>query len=379
MSDALTNGYFAGFEPDPWNDLAKPVGQNIVDFWAAQYKTFYEFYFGKNDLDPSSDTPVSVDGLQFQGYVFLEIPNSNYYYGGDGSGSGLLATWINLIEPYQNPILHQEIIAYTNTSYNYGDMAEWAANKPLSIDMNPEWLYQWSPAYGDVVYSPNANNLWESLGLDWVRYPDTFHGGSFYIDKAPRAITLHDDGTYTSTLQLPRISPRGGYPYSVPVGNFDADLSNAYCNTIIVDPSTTDMRTFTYITNEGDTITTYYNDHTVINDTRGKDMSFDELTDYFNMLLVDIKQNFSDVDSNVVFPSWDDLNYIDQGNFYIEPLHQYDQIPVAPTFNGTIDLADYPTVLAEGANIFLDFMPATLSALFTAAFVACVVIRKLGR
>lgn len=110
-------------------------------------------------------------------------------------------------------------------------------------------------------------------------------------------------------------------------------------------------------------------------------LSYSDIENAFDILLTNMNNNLTDGNKYPVidFPSYDEIKYADMGDFYIEPLHQYDLVPAAPTFDGTIDLGDYPKVLSEGANTFLNFMPATLSALFTAAFVACVVIKKLGR
>ena len=35
MADILTDGYLPDLEQDPWNDLYKPISQNIID------NTFY--------------------------------------------------------------------------------------------------------------------------------------------------------------------------------------------------------------------------------------------------------------------------------------------------------------------------------------------------
>lgn len=107
-------------------------------------------------------------------------------------------------------------------------------------------------------------------------------------------------------------------------------------------------------------------------------INFDDLLDILTPIVDDLNDN-AGYNTEIVIHDYEYYLYKDMGDFFITPLHQYDKIPVAPSFDGTIDLADYPTVLAEGANTFLNFMPATLSALFTAAFVACVIIKKLGR
>ena len=121
------------------------------------------------------------------------------------------------------------------------------------------------------------------------------------------------------------------------------------------------MNYYQYQTQNGDTITTYYTDNTIINDSANIPLSFNDYRDYMNDMILKIGDTYPDFDTSISVPSWADLEYIDVGDFYIEPLHQYDKIPVSPSFDSTIDFADYPTVIAEAANTFLDFMPATFS------------------
>lgn len=380
MSDTLTDGYLQDHEQDPWNDLYKPISQNIIDFWAKQYKTYYQYYFGENELVESPDTPVTVDNFIMSGCAFLSIPNNNTYYGGDNGGYGLLSTYFSFYPPYDNnPVLRQEIISYTDNSINYGSMSDWALARPLSVDM-PYTQYTKNPSYPSVIYSPQASAIWTSVTSQWARYPQTYDSGSFNFFSSPVRVTFDSNNQYSVDNQnAPVLAPRGGAPYSVCWGFIDMDKSSLYSNMPVVNFSPSYMNYYQYQTANGDTITTYYTDNTIINDTANIPLSFNDFRDYMDDMILKIGDSYPDFDTDIHVPTWDELEYIDVGEFYIEPLHQYDKIPAAPTFDGTIDFADYPTVLAEGANTFLDFMPASLSALFAAAFVACVVIKKLGR
>lgn len=84
-----------------------------------------------------------------------------------------------------------------------------------------------------------------------------------------------------------------------------------------------------------------------------------------------------DGDDAIQVPTYDELKYMDYSDFYIEPLHQYDTLPVAPSFDGSIELGDYPMVIGESANTFLSFLPASLSALFCAVFIISIILDNL--
>lgn len=148
---------------------------------------------------------------------------------------------------------------------------------------------------------------------------------------------------------------------------------------------------FTYTTNEGDTIYVYYGDNYIdlgigaggggIGAGGIVGFNYNDLKLIMDDIIDDLKINSPalDIPDGYQFPTFEEIKYEDMGDFYITPLHQYDKLPVAPTFDGTVDLGDYPKYIGSAAQTFLNFMPAGISALLAACFIGCVIIRNLKR
>lgn len=108
------------------------------------------------------------------------------------------------------------------------------------------------------------------------------------------------------------------------------------------------------------------------------EIDFDDLIDILTPVVDDLNDNN---DYNIQLHDFEYYvsRYKDYGDFYITPLHQYDKLPAAPAFDGSVDLGDYPKYIGSAAQTFLNFMPAGLSALLAACFIGCVIIRNLKR
>lgn len=109
-------------------------------------------------------------------------------------------------------------------------------------------------------------------------------------------------------------------------------------------------------------------------------IDFDDLIDILAPMVDDLNDNANyDIDLQLHDFDYYVSRYKDYGDFYITPLHQYDKLPAAPSFDGSIDLGDYPKYIGSSAQTFLNFMPAGISALLAACFIGCVIIRNLKR
>lgn len=108
---------------------------------------------------------------------------------------------------------------------------------------------------------------------------------------------------------------------------------------------------------------------------------FNDIEFAINSLIDDLNLNFQNSDNDIPFqfPSYADLNYIDYGDFYIEPLHQYDNLPAVPTFDGSVDFGDIPKVIGESANAYLDLLGAGVSTILCGCFITALIVRKMGR
>lgn len=83
-------------------------------------------------------------------------------------------------------------------------------------------------------------------------------------------------------------------------------------------------------------------------------------------------------DDALYIPTYQDYKYSDYSDFYIEPLHQYDDLPDAPSFIGELQLEDYPKFIGSAAQSLLDLLPGIgLSALCCMCFIIGLITSKI--
>lgn len=107
-------------------------------------------------------------------------------------------------------------------------------------------------------------------------------------------------------------------------------------------------------------------------------INFDDLVDILTPVINDLNDN-SGYTNEIVIHDYEYYLYSDAGDFFIQPLHQYDKLPTAPQINQTIDFSEYPAILAQTSTAFFNMLPVTLSALLAATLVIAVLIRNIGR
>lgn len=109
--------------------------------------------------------------------------------------------------------------------------------------------------------------------------------------------------------------------------------------------------------------------------------NFGDLELAINTTIDDINLNLNNSDNAIpaVFPSYDDLKYVDMGSFYITPVKQLDTLPIAPDVADTvINVSEPLSILSDGFGALLssfDSLGVTLTLTFT--FLSCLVINKL--
>lgn len=109
-------------------------------------------------------------------------------------------------------------------------------------------------------------------------------------------------------------------------------------------------------------------------------IDFDDLIDLLTPMVDDLNNNANyDIDLQLHDFDYYVSRYKDYGEFYIQPLHQYDKISAAPAFDGSIDFGDIPKVVGESANAYLGLLGGTLSALLCGCFITALIVRKMGR
>lgn len=170
--------------------------------------------------------------------------------------------------------------------------------------------------------------------------------------------------------------------------NLFAIADNNTASVINNNQNTTYHNTFNYTTNNGDTITVYYGDNYIdlgigpsgaLGAGALVGFNYNDFKLIMDDLIDDLKINSPglEIPQDYQFPSYDDIKYEDMGDFYIEPLHQYDKLPTAPTYDGTLDLQDFPRAVGLFAGAYLDLIPAGLGALMTGIFILCIILNNL--
>lgn len=175
------------------------------------------------------------------------------------------------------------------------------------------------------------------------------------------------------------------------------DVNNIF-NTYNIDSH--DWTQITYNTQNGDTVYNYYNSNTgdiIINAGDfnvtgngvvgvggvGVALAYVDLEGIFDDIIGELNLSLgfdgSDGYEPLDFPSYEQIKYEDYSNFYIEPLHQYDNLPAPPSFDGTIDFGDIPKVVGHSATSYLDLLGTGLSALLCGCFITALIVRKMGR
>lgn len=106
------------------------------------------------------------------------------------------------------------------------------------------------------------------------------------------------------------------------------------------------------------------------------ELDFDDLIDLLTPIVDDLNNN-TDYDIQLHDFDYYLSRYKDYGDFYIRPLHQYDKLPHAQTFDGTVDLGDYPRVIGASVSTYMGLLPAGISVLLSAVFIIAIILDNL--
>lgn len=108
-------------------------------------------------------------------------------------------------------------------------------------------------------------------------------------------------------------------------------------------------------------------------------VDFDDLINILQPIADDLNNHLDGGDNIVIHELNWYLGYEDVGDFYIEPLHQYDTLSPAPSFDGSIDFGDIPHFIGESANSYLSLLGTGMSGLLCGCFITALIVRKMGR
>lgn len=355
--------------------LPQKLGQNYVDYIMKQYQTWVDALLGEDN--DNSAVPVE-DVATFSGLTGAQI----YTAWAEGVSVGFYADVVTTVNIGKNN--NGNVISdYTVLSEFTGNYA--GLNAPLRAYFNSTNYY--CEMWGSYKRSDNTpNNTWyfQSTELDSSEINANYvlndtRSGQSYSERPwiPQSdLLLNDSGQLTGTRSL--LGVTNYTPYAGNLGNpvMNVPSFTNVTDVVNVDTSSPDYHTTTYTTNEGDNITIRYNEYSVNLGSAGYELSYDDLFDIFANIII---PSLPDGQNTIVVPTYDEIKYSDQGNFYITPLHQYNKLPTAPQIEQEIDFGEYPAVLAETSTAFFNMLPATFSALLAGTLVLAVLIRNIGR
>ena len=354
--------------------LPQKLGQNYVDYIMKQYQTWIDAIFGEENDNSNS---VAIEPFTFTGSTVYNV------YGGWADTIGfywVCAQNVNIGRNCNGDVLSgQTVLEKKPAQYNSQQsiVENWVNSQPFVCEM-----------WGSYVKSAISNYHWYFRSVD---YDTAEINANVYCKKSDGTNVFYGNHPSLYPNEGAYIDPSGNVQGSVPVlgvyGSvpYDSTLGNPLTNlpSFTTEPSINNVRstddgyhTTNYTTNEGDTINIRYSSYGVNLGSAGVELSYDDLFDIFANVII---PSLPDGQNTLVVPTYEEIKYSDQGDFYITPLHQYDKLPAAPQIDQTLDFGEYPAILAETSTAFFNMLPATISALLAATLVIAVLIRNIGR
>lgn len=378
------------------NQLLRDLIQNNIDYVAKQVGTLNDFLFG-NTSDGTDDIP-KMPLMIHTNQLFWASPNTfdsnvqtiagwpQYAVANvELDGTGLLVQCYDMLtndyggSPATMAVVENQMRPYLTTYSSFFSLADMGVDYLYNNDQFIEGkhnnslvypVYYYSEFYGvsgqqqlQLALSPKQSYSYRGTICDTWNVASGFFSDRFYFQQL-------DSDNYPDRLVI---------------------MPNDDCRTIwrYIDNST--VQTINY---NGDTIYNYYNDSgdIIINGGGGTlqapimpigGLAYADVKFILDSLIDDLNLHFDFEGDGLAplnyAPTLDEIRYGDYSDFYIEKLHQYDTLPAAPVFDGSIDFGDIPKVMGESANAYLGLLGAGMSALLCGCFITALIVRKMGR
>lgn len=344
------------------------LGQNYIDYIMKQYQVWVDALFGADN--DNSDVPA-VDPATFNGLtgftIYTEWAGVPKYFtlqattmvniGKNNDGNVISGHTLRTFLTGNHGSANDAVIAWFNSSNYYCDM--WGSYEQ-SPTVNHIWYFK-STELGSEEINANWVLQRSQLATDYSERPYLLLNGT---------LSMNENGTLTGN----GLAMLGGGCMGCPIQNTPSYTNVPAINN--VNSGDSNYHTINYTTNEGDTVTVSYNSYAINFGTSGISVSFDDI---FDIMANFIAPDLSTPELTLTVPTYEDLKYSDMGDFYIAPLHQYGQLPTAPTFENTLDLSNYPLAIGSVATRYIDFLPASISALLAGAVIVSAIVAFIRR
>ena len=366
------------FEGNSITELPLKLTQNGLDYIAKQYQTIYDAYFGSEN-DNSEEpliTPLILNGTGYctsNVWFFDSSAPDNYYakflydihvYGDSQPESYVSNIRFDVEDSHStNPNVTGNNLARCDAiaqdidnlfTINAGNNFATPVTLRYSTESNPFLTHytNFPNYYDETIFSVTSD--YRNFGnVNKVRVRPVTHGTSdlnfFSSSDGLRLNLLKETQFYTNTC------------------------NNQVVNNIV---NNNDYSSDTYTTISGDTITYYYNDYSVIIPSSGGGgvgiggvggiaLGYVDIESIFGSLIDNLTIKWGNEGGDVPelhFPTYDEIKfgYIDQGDFYIEPIEQIPVLPVAPSFDVDLDVGTFPQTIGQSVQSVLDIADSVL-------------------
>lgn len=404
---------------DDMIDAGRNLTQKDIDFICKTYQIWHDFFFGSENMETDLE---QIQPFTFSATCCIDSHNTPFG-GSPVTLNGVSQSVAHLVFPvvfdgfdmytgacqpvYASPLLNQstpenqaklgQYMSYCNQTalgtsiicnrknssltpfYNDRCLAAFPNNSSLKYIMPCTWqaysLFE-QPYYSTtgakpyfelfdntVVYANSSQiktELFDTLcfDLNTVAYIDNNATPSSGYYKN------FGSGLSYSSSKCNLLRPiTGDYGGSITTNIPRENISDNFYNTII--NNSTYNTTYNYTTNNGDTITIYYGDTFISTGTGNTPITYDDLFNILTYVTNDLDVNAHLVDSNgnsidLKVPTFDEIKYIDYGDFEIAPLEQYRELPSAPSFDVDLDVSDLPDTIGHSVSEYLNIADTVL-------------------
>lgn len=378
------------FQVDADNQSADPSGDNQHEIMEIPFQMW-----GYTGFDiGSSYAQVSPSATAFSVYqVYIDGSNANFIenfvdvFFADRDYSGITsANYTRFYEYCQDIQLDfpaTEPYNYFYYHFNYPETRQLhygnANNYRLyTYDDNNEQNFNcFSNALSQHNNTYGFNSLTQGsyLSLDFVKLTPSSTVNGYQTFNNWFRTSAYDDSLSGQYAYMPIATDLPLYSIGMDNGvtetQFQTYITNSY--------NTSVHQTSTYTTENGDTVTIYQGDNIFYIDDDDHGLTYDDLFNVFNdtiLPFINVNQG-----TDITFPSYDEIKYIDMGSFYITPVKQIPALPDAPDVSDvSIDVSDYVKILGGSVTKLTNiFGGIGLDLMLVFTFLSCLVIRHLKR
>lgn len=390
------------------NDLLRDVFQNNIDYVSKQISRILDELYGNqaNENSVMEYQPLILHTCTIRGQrnngVYSWAPTNLYNYVTlqiDINENEISIKNVGTL-PYTYTVNNSEQTKQLLENTLTPDYNAWSYVGSLS-DLGVEYLHQ----QNEGIFAYNSNGEKFNMGInvpfeasdktpkpafhcDWFVLYDTRQTAEVTMsaDNRNRYVTVNPQNLSWLNAQTLSI-----YPF-VNEGSGNTMVYMPDGNAVGTDTVFNDYNEYTYNYN-GDTVYNYYSDDgDIIINGGGHGLTPVVGLGYADFKLIidgliddlNLKFNFGGDGTTQPLnyaPTWDELHYIDQGSFYIEPIEQINKLPLAPDVGDTSpDLTDYLTIIGGAVTSFynmVDGLGVSLMLVFT--FLICLVINHLKK